>query len=110
MAISLWQNWSLVPMAIYSFFAGVDAIIVGLRLYSLNLGQEPLVAAVGFVLAGLGGVAAFPFLQWFKGNKVVRWIAILVLLASAAVWAVTFYGALWAHMASFAKWVPATMK
>jgi putative membrane protein len=97
-------------MSIYSFFAGVDAIIVGLRLYSLKLGQEPFVAALGFVLAGLGGVAAFPFLQWFKDNKVVRWIAIVVLLASAAVWAVTFYGALWAHMASFAKWVPATMK
>ena len=109
MAISLWQNWSLVPMSIYSFFAGVDAIIVGIRLYSLKLGQEPLVAALGFILAGLGGVGAFPFLQWFKGNKTVRRIAILVLLVSAAIWAVTFYGALWAHMASFAKWVPATM-
>jgi putative membrane protein len=109
MSLSLWQGWSLIPMAIYSFFAGIDAILVGLRLYSLKLGQEPFLAAVGFILAGLGGVAAFPFLQWFKDNKVIRWIAILVLLASAAIWAVTFYGALWAHMASFAKWVPATM-
>ena len=110
MSISLWQNWSLIPMSIYAFFAGIDAIIVGLRLYSLKLGQEPVGAALGCVCAGLGGVAAFPFLQWFKDNKAVRWIAIVVLLASAAVWAVTFYGALWAHMASFAKWVPPTMK
>ena len=108
-AISLWQNWSLLPVAIYSFFAGIDAIIVGIRLYSLKLGQEPLLAAIGFVLAGLGGVAAFPFLQWFKANKPMRWIAIVVLLASAAIWAFTFYSALWAHMASFAKWLPATM-
>ncbi len=108
-AISLWQGWNLIPVSIYSFFAGIDAIIVGIRLYSLKMGQEPLLAAVGFILAGLGGVGAFPFLQWFKGNKTVRWIAILVLLASAAIWAVTFYGALWAHMASFAKWVPSTM-
>jgi len=56
--LSLWQNWDLLPMAIYSFFAGIDAIIVGLRLYSLKLGQEPLLAAVGFILAGLGGAGA----------------------------------------------------
>jgi putative membrane protein len=67
------------------------------------------VAAIGFVMAGLGGVGAFPFLQWFKDNKAVRWLAVAVLLVTAAIWAVTFYGALWAHMASFAKWVPATM-
>ncbi len=108
-AIALWQGWDLIPISIYAFFAGIDAIIGGLRLYSLNLGKEPLMAAFGFILAGLGGVCAFPFLQWFKENKAVRWIAIIVLLATAAIWAVTFYGALWAHMASFAKWVPATM-
>jgi len=107
--IALWQGWNLVPVSIYSFFAGIDAIIVGIRLYSLQLGQEPLVAAVGFVLAGLGGLGAFPFLQWFKGNKTVRWIGIALLVITAAIWAVTFYGSLWAHMASFAKWVPATM-
>ncbi|MGB8214835.1 MAG: DUF981 domain-containing protein [Anaerolineales bacterium] len=109
MSLALWQAWSLIPVSIYAFFAGIDAIIVGIRLYSLQLGQEPLLAAVGFVLAGLGGVGAFPFLQWFKDNKLVRWIAIVVLVASAAVWAVTFYGALWAHMSAFAKWVPPTM-
>jgi putative membrane protein len=109
-SIALWQGWNLIPISIYSFFAGIDAIIVGLRLYSLKLGQEPLVAAVGFILAGLGGVGAFPFLQWFRNNKAARWIAIVFLVAAAGIWAVTFYSALWAHMASFAKWVPATMK
>jgi putative membrane protein len=109
-AIALWQGWNLKPVSIYSFFAGIDAIIVGLRLYSLHLGQEPLIAAIGFILAGLGGVGAFPFLEWFKDNKAVRWLAIVVLVVTAGIWAVTFYSALWAHMASFAKWVPATMK
>ena len=108
-AIALWQGWSLIPISIYAFFAGIDAIIGGMRLYSLNLGQEPLVAAVGFILAGLGGVFSFPFLQWFKKNQTVRWIAIAVLVVTAGIWAVTFYAALWAHMASFAKWLPATM-
>jgi len=109
-SIALWQGWSLVPVSLYSVFAGIDAIIVGFRLYSLKLGQEPLVAAIGFILAGLGGIGAFPFLMWFKGNKAMRWIAIVILLVTAGIWAVTFYSALWAHMASFAKWVPSTMK
>jgi len=108
-AIALWQGWSVIPISIYSFFAGIDAIIVGVRIYSLGLGQEPLIAAVGFILAGLGGIGSFPFLQWFKDNKLVRWLAIAVLALTAAIWAVTFYAALWAHMATFAKWLPATM-
>ncbi len=108
-AIALWQGWNLLPVSIYSFFAGVDAIIVGIRIWTLNLGQEPLVAAIGFVLAGLGGVFSFPFLQWFRDNKIARWIGIGVLLVTAAIWAVTFYGALWAHMQSFAAWKPLTM-
>jgi len=108
-AISLAKGWDMLPVSIYGFFAGVDAVIVGLRIWSLQLGKEPLAAAVGFVLAGLGGVFSFPFLRWFRDNKLVRWIAILVLLATAAIWAVTFYGSLWSHLASFSKWVPATM-
>ena len=107
--ISLWQGWDLIPVTIYAFFAGIDAIIVGFSLYANKLGQEPVVAAVGFILAGLGGLGAFPFFMWFKDNKAVRWIAIIVLLAAAAIWAVTFYSALWAHMTAFAKYVPATM-
>ena len=109
-AIALWKGWSLMPIALYSFFAGIDAIIVGLRIYTLQLGQEPLIASVGFILAGLGGVGSFPFLQWFRENKLIRWLAIAILGITAAIWAVTFYGALWEHMASFSKWVPATMK
>jgi putative membrane protein len=108
-AISLAKGWDLKPVALYSFFAGIDAVIVGIRIWSLQLGKEPLIAAVGFILAGLGGVFAFPFFQWFRDNKIFRWIAILILLVTAAIWAVTFYGALWDHMANFAKWVPATM-
>ncbi|MFZ1041202.1 MAG: DUF981 domain-containing protein [Anaerolineales bacterium] len=108
-SISLWQGWDLLPVTIYAFFAGVDAIIVGFSLYANKLGQEPFLAAVGFILAGLGGLGAFPFFMWFKDNKAVRWIAIIVLLVAAAIWAVTFYGALWAHMTAFAKYVPATM-
>jgi putative membrane protein len=108
--ISLSQGWDLLPISIYAFFAGMDAVVVGIRILSLGLGQEPLVAAVGFVLSGLAGVCSYPFLRWFKDNKMVRWISIGVLLIAAGIWAVTFYAALWGHLASFIKWVPATMK
>ena len=68
MSLSLWQNWSLIPMSIYSFFAGVDAILVGVRLYSLKLGQEPLLAAVGFILAGLGRRGCLPLPAVVQGQ------------------------------------------
>ncbi len=108
-AIALWQGWSLIPIAIYAFFAAIDALIVGIRIWSLQLTKEPLVSAIGFVLAGLSGLGVFPFLMWFRENKIVRWIGILLLLATALIWAITFYGSLWDHMASFSKWVPPTM-
>jgi putative membrane protein len=108
-ALALWNGWNLVPVGIYAFFAGLDAIIVGVRILSLGLTKEPLISAVGFVLAGLGGVGAAPFLLWFRENRTVGMVAVLVLLATAAIWAVTFYGSLWGHLESFSKWVPATM-
>ena len=103
-SLALWQGWDLIPVSIYAFFAGVEAILVGFVILSQGLTKSPLISGAGFMLAGLGGVGAFPFFMWFKGNKAVRWIAILVLLATAALWAVTFYGSLGGHMASFAKW------
>jgi putative membrane protein len=108
-AYALSQGWDLLPISIYAFFAGADALIVGIRILSLGLTQEPLLSAVGFILAGLGGLFAAPFFLFFKNNKMFRMLAILILLATAVIWAITFYGALWGHLASFAKWVPSTM-
>ncbi len=107
--IALSQGWNLIPVGLYSFFAAIDAIIVGVRIFSLGLTKEPLISAVGFVLAGLASLGVFPFLMWFRDNKYVRWIGILLLLGTAILWAATFYGSLWDHMATFAKWAPATM-
>jgi putative membrane protein len=108
-SIALFFGSSLIPVSIYAFFAAIDAIVVGVRIWWLQITQEPLVSAVGFVLAGLLDLGVFPFLMWFRENNVVRWIGILLLLATALIWAVTFYGSLWAHLSSFSKWVPVTM-
>jgi len=107
--IALSQGWSLLPVSIYAFFAGVDAILVGARILSLGLTKEPRESAFGFILAGLGGVLAAPYFWWFKNNKVLRIIAALVVLAVAIFWAYYFYNALWGHLESFSKWLPATM-
>jgi putative membrane protein len=109
-AIALSQGWSLVPVSIYAFFAAIDAIIVGVRIFSLQLTKEPVISAVGFVLAGVAGLGVFPFLTQYRDNKVVRWLGVLLLAATAVLWGITFYGSLWGHMASFAQWAPATMQ
>ena len=103
------QGWDLVPTTIYAFFAGVYAIVGGVRILSLGMTKEPLLSSVGFILAGLGGVFAAPFFMWFRNNKTFRMLAILVLLVTVAIWAFTFYGSLWGHLESFAKYVPASM-
>ena len=103
-SIALFFGSSLLPVSIYSFFAAIDALIVGVRIYTLNLTKEPLISAVGFILAGLSGLGVFPLLMWFRENKVVRWIGILLLVGTTVLWAVTFYGSLWGHMDSFSKW------
>ena len=108
-SIALFFGSSLIPVSIYAIFAAIDALIVGVRIYSLQLTKEPLISAVGFILAGLSGLGVFPFLMWFRQNKIVRYIGILLLLGTALLWAITFYGSLWAHLESFSKWVPATM-
>src|SRR5512140_833602 len=108
-SIALFFGSSLLPVSIYSFFAAIDALIVGIRIYTLQLTKEPLISAVGFILAGLAGLGVFPFLMWFRENKMVRYIGILLLLGCSLLWAITFYGALWGHLESFAKWVAPTM-
>lgn len=108
-SLALWQGWNLIPVSIFAFFAGAEAVLVGWVIYTLGLTKEPMLSAIGFILAGLGGLGAFPFFTWFRDNKIVRWLAIIILLATAVLWAFTFYGSVVGHMTSFAKYLPASM-
>ncbi len=108
-AVALAFGWDLIPVSVYAFFAGVDAVVVGIRILSLGLTKQPLISGVGFIAAGLGGVLAFPFLRWLRGNRMIRNLAAIVLFLTAILWAVTFYTSLWGHMQSFSTWVPPTM-
>lgn len=105
---ALYHRWDLRPVTIYAFFAGVYAVVVGIRIISLGLTKEPLISGVGFILAGLGGVLAYPAFSFLK-VKSFRLLAAAVLLATALLWAATFYSSLWAHLESFSTWLPATL-
>ena len=107
-AFALYHRWDLKPVTIFAFFAGVYAVVVGVRIISLDLTKEPLLSGVGFILAGLGGVVCFPAFGLLK-NKYVRTIAVVVLLITSLLWAFTFYNSLWAHMESFGAWLPPTL-
>ena len=100
-AVAVARGWSLIPVAAYAFFAGVAAIVIGLRMYHLGLSASPLLSAAGFVLAGLGGVLACPAVAFRR--RPLRLAAAVLLIAAAVIWAVVGYGAYWAHLKGFSK-------
>ncbi len=108
-AFALYHRWDLKPVTVFAFFAGIYAVIVGIRIISLGLTKEPVTSGVGFILAGLGGVLAFPTFGLLK-NKTFRLLVVAVLVITALLWAATFYTSLWAHLDSFKNWVPVLMR
>lgn len=108
-AIALAQGWELLTLAIYAFFAGVAAVVIGIRIMNLGLTKQPFLSGVGFILTGLAGICAAPTL-YLKTNRAWRLFGAGVLLAAALIWAITGYMAYWSHLESFQKWVPASMR
>lgn len=80
-----------------------------MRLFSLQLTYEPLISALGFTAAGIGEYTSYPYSRRFRQNKSIRTVAAIIMALTALLWAITFFAALWEHMAAFTKWVPPTM-
>jgi putative membrane protein len=108
-AWALAKEWDLYVMGIYAFFAGAAAVVVGIRIIVLGMTLTPLLAGIGFILTGSCGVFACPVLALRK-SRALRFIGALVLVAAALIWASIGYMEIWGHLASFAKYVPPTMK
>lgn len=107
-AVTLAFEWEPLFPALYGFFGGLIALVVGVRLIDLGMTSAPLLSGTGYIAAGLGGCLTLPAINW----RDRRWLAVLaaVLLGIAAViFLFTGYGAYWAHLTAFAKWKPATM-
>jgi putative membrane protein len=107
--IAVLRDWDLLTLAVYAVFAGASSILLGVRIFSLKLTNEPLVAMLGFVLSGLAGVLSLP-VYLLRKSPVVRILAALLLLGAAVVWAIVGYAAYWDHMAAFGKWLPPVMR
>ncbi len=99
---SLARGWDLRPLGIYAFFAGAAAVLVGIRFINLSLTQSPILAGVGFILTGAGGLCAGLTLWHTQTkqvhNKELRNGGVLVMLAAAAVWAWIAALAYWSHL------------
>lgn len=96
-AWALAKGWSMLPLGIYAFFAGSAAILLGVRLITLSLTKSPALSGAGFILTGLAGVFTGLALWQYK-VKLLRAAGAAVLLAAAAIWALTAYLAYWSHM------------
>ncbi|MFO7743554.1 MAG: DUF981 domain-containing protein [Anaerolineae bacterium] len=114
-ALALWNDWEMATVAIYAFFAGLVAVVLGLRVMDLGLTRSPVVAGLGYVLSGLGGMLAWlccllqPLVS-LRTSRTLRTIGALVLLAAAAIWALIGYNAYWDHIESFSDYVPPTLR
>ena len=109
-SVALAMSLDLLTITVYAFFAGVTAIVVGARIISLGQTRQPVVAGLGFMLTGLGGVFAAPTLVYLKTNRGWRTLGAIVLLLAAVIWAFIGYMAYWGHMASFSDWQPPVMR
>ncbi|KAB8320925.1 DUF981 domain-containing protein [Tolypothrix campylonemoides VB511288] len=108
-AIALAQGWDLLTVAIYGFFAGLTAIVIGVRIINLGLTRNPLLSGIGFILAGLGGVFAAPTL-YFQSIRTLQIIGTIVLVAAALIFAFTGYLAYWGHLTDYSNWKPLPMQ
>jgi len=104
-ALALALNWGLLTVAIYAIVAGIAAIVVGARIIDLGLTQQPVISGIGFILSGLTAVLLLPVLYWLTARPFRIAFAVVALIA-AAIWALTGYSAYWAHLETFAGWVP----
>ncbi|HEY5503713.1 MAG TPA: DUF981 domain-containing protein [Sedimentisphaerales bacterium] len=97
LALALARKWELIPLAIYAFFAGAIAAILGVRIIDLGLTTYPILSGVGFILSGICGIFS-PLVVWQNDKKGLRIIGSLVLFAASAIWAWTGCMEYWAHM------------
>lgn len=106
--LTLMLEWEPLIPAIYGFFGGIYAIVIGIRLLDLKMGADPTVAFLGFVLTGIGGMLFLPAIYWHK-NRTLTIVTAIILGLAAVIWLFTGYDAVWAHILDFAKYVPPTM-
>ncbi len=101
-------DWDLFSLGIFGFFAGIVAVVVGVRIMDLGMTRGPVLSGLGFIFTGAAGLLYLP--AWLtRKSPAVRMIAALFALVALVIWAITGYGSFWSHVESFSDWTPATM-
>ncbi|MBD2465987.1 DUF981 domain-containing protein [Oscillatoria sp. FACHB-1407] len=108
-SLALALGWSLLTVTIYSFFAGIAAIVIGFRIVNLGMTNQPILSGTGFIISGLAGVLATPALYW-KLNSHLRLIGAVILIIAALIWAYIGYLAYWGHLADYSQWTPSLIQ
>lgn len=104
-SLALAFGWDLLTVAIYGFFAGIAAVVVGVRIINLDLTRRPLISGIGFILTGIGGIFAAPTL-YLQTNRTLRIVGASVLVVAALIFAFTGYLAYWGHLEQYSDWKP----
>lgn len=108
-ALALAFGWDLMSISVYALFAGIAAVVLGVRIIGLNLTNTPPLSGAGFIFAGLTGVL-LPVVIYLRSNRAARAVVAIIAVLAALVWAFVGYEAFWGHLKEFAQWVPATLK
>lgn len=108
-SLALALGWNLLTVAMYAFFAGTAAIVIGFRIINLGMTKQPVLSGTGFILSGLAGVLTAPALYW-KLNSKLRLVGVTVLVITASIWAYIGYLAYWGHLKDYLQWTPSTMR
>jgi putative membrane protein len=107
--VAMAKGWSLATVTWYGFFAGLAAIVIGIRVIGLELTAAPIPSGGGFILSGLAGVLS-PLGWYARSSKHLRILGMILLIAVGLVWANVGYRAYWGHMQVFEKWAPPSMQ
>jgi putative membrane protein len=95
--VAIAKGWDLFPVCIYAVFAGLVAILIGIRFIDLGLSKAPLLSGAGFILTGICGVCSGLVVK-FKQNICLRLCGSIVLWAAAGIWFMTSCAAYWGHL------------
>ena len=91
------KGGGLFPPCYYALFAGVAAILIGIRFIDLGLTMTPRLSGIGFILTGLCGVCS-GFGVKFKNVLWLRLCGAIVLFVAAAIWLYIGGQAFWGHL------------
>jgi len=112
--LAVLKGWDLHTLGIFAVFAGVVAIILGIRMwYGIEvtnkagekvfhgMTREPALAGISFILTGIGGILTLPA-YLLRKNMVLRIIVAVLFVVAAVLFAIMGFGSYCSHPQSFA--------